>query len=70
MKLIASEGVENAVSSSAVGRFSSTSKLDRAFVERAKGVGDGITAMMANSVVLLGVVAMVKKRGRAKVHNL
>jgi hypothetical protein len=69
MKLIASEGVEKAASSSGVGRAASTSKLDRAFVERAKGVGDGIAAM-ANAVVLVGVVAMVKDRGRVKVHNL
>jgi hypothetical protein len=50
-----------------VGRVASTSKLDRAFVERAKGI-IGRIAAMANSFSLLeyGVFAMVKTERKSK----
>jgi hypothetical protein len=64
-------GVSSAVSSSAVGRADWTSKLGLAFVERANGVC-GASAAIEKSIILLllGVGAMFKVRGRVKVHNL
>jgi hypothetical protein len=61
MKAMASEDVLKFANSSIVGRVASMSKVDRAFVERAKGVIGGIAAI-ANYVCLLecGVFAMVK----------